>query len=430
LKKGRLLSDTPKAQVVSDQAKPTGPAAVHKAEAPAKQAVRDKASSEPEIVELAPMAPPAYMKRRHWGVLITLCLFVLVPLAVTGWYLWAVATDQYASTAGFTVRQDEGVAATDLVGGFAGQILSGGPGSDTDILYEFIQSQDLVRRVHQRIDLLEHYSVHWEEDPILSIRPDASLEDLVWFWGRIVRVSYDQSSGLIELRVLAFDPQTAQMIARAILDESYILINDLNATARVDSMRFAQADLDEAIAKLRRAREALIVFRIRTQIVDPETDLAGRLGVVNNLQGQLAQALIELDVLMENTAIEDDPRVSQATTRIKVIRERIAQERATVTSGTATINGQDYPTLLAEYESLLVDREVAEETYRVALTALDLARDSANRQSRYLAIYVSPTLAQTAEYPRRITILGLAALFLVLGWSILMLIYYSVRDSK
>ena len=41
-------------------------------------------------------------------------LFVLAPLAVTGWYLWGAATDQYASNLGFTIRQEETGAATEL----------------------------------------------------------------------------------------------------------------------------------------------------------------------------------------------------------------------------------------------------------------------------------------------------------------------------
>ena len=90
--------------------------------------------------------------------------------------------------------------------------------------------------------------------------------------------------------------------------------------------------------------------------------------------------------------------------------------------------GEDYPSLIAEFESLNVDLQFAEESYHAALTAYDVARDNAARQSRYLATYIRPTLAQSSEFPRRYILLGLAALFLVMTWSILALIYYSIRD--
>ncbi len=384
----------------------------------------------PRVVEIAPMARPARMRTRHWGLLFSLLLLVLAPLGVAIWYLWDVATDQYASTAGFTVRQEEDATA-ELLGGFASQLAGGSVGSDSNIIYEFIQSPTLIAQVNEQFDLVEHYAQPWPDDPVLSIWPDASIEDLTWFWNRVVQVSYDEASGLIELRVLAFDPDAAQTIAQAILDESQVLINELNASIRTDAMRWAEADLEEAITRLREAREAMTLFRIRTQIVDPETDLEGRLGVVNNLQGQLAQALIELDLLLEGgNAIANDPRIEQAELQIEVIRNRIAQERASVATEDATLEGQDYPTLLAEYEGLLVDREVAEESYRLALAALDLARSNASRESRYLATFVAPTLPETAEYPKRFTIIALVfgALFLI--WAILALVYYSIRDSK
>jgi capsular polysaccharide transport system permease protein len=59
-----------------------------------------------------------------------------------------------------------------------------------------------------------------------------------------------------------------------------------------------------------------------------------------------------------------------------------------------------------------------------------VARTNAARQSRYLAVYIQPTLPQSAEFPRRETIIAFAFLFLTLGWAIMALIYYSIRDRQ
>ncbi|MCK0168316.1 sugar transporter [Jannaschia sp. S6380] len=383
----------------------------------------------PPPVEVGPVAAPASVRRRHWGVIASFILVVLLPLALTGGYLWTMARDQYASTAGFTVRQEEGGAATELLGGFAAQLSGGAASSDAAILYEYIQSQAMVQAIDEQIDLVTHYSQYWEEDPVFSIWPGPSIEELLWYWSRVVDVAYDQTSGQVELRVQAFDPVTATEIAEAILRESQDLVNDLNATARDDASRFARQDLEEALERLKTAREALTLFRTRTQIVDPETDLQGRMAVVNTLQAQLAQALVDLDILLERTNASD-PRAVQAQRQIDVIRERIRQERSAVAAGQSDVDGDDYPSLLAEYEGLVVDREFAEESYRAALTALDISRTNATRQTRYLATYISPTHPQSAGYPRRGIIFGLTGLFLLLGWSILVLIYYSIRDSR
>lgn len=380
-----------------------------------------------KVVEVPPSGAPARMRRRHWGILFALVVSVMLPLGGVAWYLWTRAVDQYASSVGFTVRQEDTSSANAILGGLS--TITGGPASlDANILYEFIQSQSLVAAIDARHDLASAYSAPHAQDPYFALAPDATIEDLTEYWSRMVRISYDEGSGLVELRVLAFEPQYARDIAQAILDQSQVLINQLNAAARADTIRYAEADLEEAVARVRAAREALTLFRTRTQIVDPETDIQGRMGVLNNLQQQLAASLVEYDLLIEGN--ENDPRAAQIEGRIGVIRERIAEERENFASDEVEVAGEDYPTLIAEYESLILDREFSEETYRAALAALDAARSAANRQTRYLAAYIEPTLPQVAEYPRRWTLLGLTALFLVLAWAIGSLIYYSIRDSR
>lgn len=377
-----------------------------------------------------PVARPAQMKKRHWGLIASFMLMVLVPLAVAVFYLFAVAEDQYASTAGFTVRSQDSSGANDLLGGlasFAGNTAA----SDSDILYEFIQSQEMAAAVEARLNLRGHYSQHWPADWAFSIWPDATLEELVWYWQRIARISYDSGSGLVEVQAVAFDPEMARAVSRAIVDESQIRINALNEQARADAMHYAEADLAEAVERLKLAREELTRFRTRTRIVDPEADIQGRMGVMNNLQQQLAEALIQYD-LLAGTVSPGDVRLKQGQQQIEVIRERINIERQTFASSNTDTGavGEDYPSLISEFERLTVDREYAEEVYRAALTALETARDDAARQSLYLATYIKPTLAQEAEYPRRFVLSGLAGLFLVLIWAISALIYYSIRDRS
>ncbi|MGR3762464.1 sugar transporter (plasmid) [Roseobacteraceae bacterium NS-SX3] len=377
-----------------------------------------------------PVARPAHLKPRHRGLIASFVLLVLAPLAAVVFYLFAVAEDQYLSTAGFTVRSQDSSGANEILGGIA-SLTGNATASDSDILYEFIQSQEMAEAVDARVDLRGHYSQHWPGDWAFALWPGATLEELVWYWQRVVGISYDSGSGLTEVQAVAFDPETAQAITRAIVEESQTRINALNEQARADAMRYAEADLAEAVERLKAAREELTRFRTRTRIVDPEADIQGRMGVMNTLQQQLAGALIEYD-LLRGTVSPGDPRLTKAQQQIDVIRERIDIERQTFASDNTDTGavGEDYPSLIAEFERLTVDREFAEESYRAALTALEVARDEAARESRYLATYIRPTLAEEAEYPRRFVLSGLAGLFLLLIWSIGALIYYSIRDRS
>ncbi|PIE06892.1 MAG: sugar transporter [Rhodobacterales bacterium] len=379
------------------------------------------------MIEIRPMAAEARMQSRHWGLFGAFLLMVVLPLSGMSYYLFAVAYDQYASTAGFAIRKEDTTSPAGLMGGLT-QFMGGGD-SEADMLYAVIQGQDMVKTLDERLDLNAHYTAPYATDPVFALEPGGTIEDLVKYWSRVVKVSYDQRTGLINLHVQAFSPEMAHRIASEIIAESQLLVNELNATARNDVLQYAEQDLADAVLRLKETREALARFRSRTQIVDPQSDLQGRMGVLASLQQQLAQALIEHDLLIAESRV-DDPRAVTAARRIEVIRERIREERGTIAEEEAVEGTESYPELLAEYEGLMVDSEYSQGAYSAALAALDLARANAARKSRYLAVYLKPTIPEQAEYPRRGMILGLAGLFLAFLWMISSLMFYALRDRK
>lgn len=375
------------------------------------------------------MAGAARLRARHRATLISFILMVLLPVAIAAGYLYTRAVDQYTSTVGFAVRTQEAGQPVDLLGGLTSSLAGLSSSSDTDILYEFIRSQALAVKIDAALNLRGHYSAPYDTDPVFAFDPGGSTEDLVDYWRAMVKVFYDSSTGLIELRVHAFDPVTARAIAQEILDESTAVINRLSAVARDDATRYAREELERTMARLREARQEMTVFRSRTRIVDPTADLQSQMGVLGTLQQQLAEALVELD-LLRDTARADDPRVTQAERRIEVIRDRIDQEREKFSIGGEEGTGEDYATIMAEFERLSVDREFAERAYTNALAAYDLALAEARRKSRYLAAYVDPTLAEEALYPERAILTGLVAFFALLIWAVAVLVWYAVRDRR
>ncbi len=357
----------------------------------------------------------------------SLFLAVLLPMAVTAWYLWTRAADEYVSRMGFSVRREDSSSAVDILGGLSA--ISGSSSKDTDILYKFIHGQAIVSQLDKKLDLRALYARPYKQDPIFAFNPKGKIEDLVSYWRRMVKISYDSPRGMIELEVLAFDPATAQTIAKGIYDESSRMINALSTVARNDTIRYAHDDLEEAMKRLKQARSAITEFRARNQMIDPSADIQAQMGLLNTLQEQQATALINLDLLSKTTR-SNDPRVAQARRKIAVIEDRITQERRKFGTGSATAESPDLATLTAEFERLTVDREFAERAYTAALTTYDLAQAKAQRQSRYLTAYITPTLAESPQYPHRWTLLGLVGLFLFLTWAIAVLIYYSIRDRR
>jgi capsular polysaccharide transport system permease protein len=374
------------------------------------------------VAAAGPMAGPAKLRPRHRLMFLSFLVIVILPLMVSATYLWVIAKDQYASTVGFSVRREDASAASDILGGLTS--LTKSSSSDTDILYEYLRSQKLVADMDARLDLRAIWSKP-VGDPVFTLQSDVSIEDLLDYWQSMVRTSYDSSTGLIEVRVLAFDPVDAKRIARELLDQSAKMINDLSAVAREDAVRFSREELTIAEDRLRVARENVTAFRVKNQIVDPTTAFQTQAALISMLENQLAEAQIEIDLLAG--APETDPRLVQAKRRAEVIVDRISAERARVGD---SAERKDFAALAADYERLSVDREFAEKSYVAALSAFDKAKAESLRTSRYLAAHVLPTTAEVSRYPERLSILGLQALFLGLLWSIGALVAYSLKDRR
>jgi capsular polysaccharide transport system permease protein len=414
----------------------------------APQAGAVKANPVKPAANAAKASPPgpvgnARTQLRHRGMMASFVLLVFAPVLISGFYLYVIAKDQYISTVSFAVRTEEISSALSLLGGLTS--LSGASSSDADILYQFIQSQELVQRVDEKLDLRAIYSKP-AFDPYFAFSSDGSIEALVKYWHSVVKIAYDRATGLIELQVHAFDPQDAQRIAQEIYDQSSAMINQLSATGRNDATRYAKEDLDAAIERVKLARTEMTAFRSRTQIIDPSADIQSQMGLLNSLQQQMTASIVELNLLQSTAPAKGDPRLEQAQRRIEVIQKLIDKERdkfgggvgltpssptdTPAAAGDAKTTTGNYSTLIGQFEELNVDRDFAEKAYLAALAGYDTALAKAQRQSRYLAAYVNPTLAQESIAPKRLQSL-LVVMALALGaWSILLLIYYSVRDRR
>lgn len=378
--------------------------------------------------DIKPPAPAARTRPRHRFLALSWLILVGAPVALAAWYLWARAADQYTSDVAFSVRTEEQGSAIELLGGVTE--LSGSSSSDTDILFAYLSSQELVYRVNERVDLRSIWShVPVAQDPIFAFDPSGSIEDLQQHWRRKISIIYDNGTGLIDLEVRAFRPEDAYRIASAVLEECTAMINGLSKIAQEDAIRFTRDELESAVEKLKEARRALTQFRNRTQIVDPSIDTRNQMGLLVTLQQQLADALIEADLLQDTTR-QSDPRVRQANRRIDVINARIASERRKLGLGKEGEGDAAFADLVGEYEGLIVDREFAETAYTTTLAAHDAALAEARRQSRYLAAHIKPTLAERAEYPERVKLLSFVSTISFFAWCILSLVFYSFRDRR
>lgn len=344
---------------------------------------------------------PSLRRRRNLFAPVLLATTVVLPVSLVAGYMYFFASDQYASQAAFSIRSEQGGVVSQ---GFLGAIASmGGTGSaqDTDLLFDYIRSQAIVEAVDEKLNLRNIFRQRGA-DWLFSLRPEAPIEDVVRYWNRMVSVSNESRNGILQVEVKAFTPKDAQLILQKILSESSDLINQLSEEARADSLRPSGEMVDEARRDLQELRRQLTDFRRENQIVTPEIEAQTRSVLIGELQGRIADSLVERDSILAYTN-ERDQRVQNIDNRIESLRAQLEQERVDLLQSRDD-NDVD---VFGVYESLLVDQEMLNIAYSQALASQASAHAEARRQARYVAVHVPPSLAQTPLYPERLkTTLG------------------------
>jgi len=330
----------------------------------------------------------------------------------------------------FSVRSADAAPSVEFLGALT-QSFSGA-GSDAQVVFEFIRSQQAAEAAFAALPLAELYNLP-ERDVVFRLGENQPVEDILRYWRWMTDVSVDMGAGIVTFEARAFDPESAQKIATFVLDESTRIVNALSAQAREDAVADARRVLGQAEERLRAVRRDIRAFRNIEQELDPSENARASLGLMAALEARLADAQIELDtqVALVGSKSAQIPVLRQ---RVASIEARIAEERARIGDGlvgdAANPDDRAFADRVARYEELVVDREFAQNAYIAALASFEQAQVEARRQTRYLAPHIRPTLSQDPEYPQRA--LMALAVFAVAAvvWAVMVLVLYNIRDRR
>ncbi len=357
-----------------------------------------------------------------------LFVFVILPLLIMAAYLYGIAAPQYLSESKFQVRgRIAGPSMGSGQGGAIGALMAGGSSfssmpTEALAVRDFLMSHDAVNSLVEAPGVVSVWR-RPEADLIARLWSDTpSAEWLVWYFGTMVSVASDQTTGITTIRTRSFRPEDSRALNAAMLGLAEGMVNRLSERVREDSLHVARQEIGVAERRVSAAREQLLVFRERERSLDPGATAAAALVSVATLEQVLLQTRAEMQ---EKSAFmrRDNPLIANLRNRISALETEIAQERRRTTAGDLAL-----PQQIAGYERLLMEREFADRQLASATASLEQARVESDRQQLFLARVVQPNLAEYPLYPRAAYILiSTAAVLLVLygiGW----LIYAGIRE--
>lgn len=340
-----------------------------------------------------------------------LLLIVVIPGLLGGVYYAFISADQYVSETQFVVRSPNRNAAG-LLSGFLQSTGFVRAQDDSYIVTEFIKSRaavdalvekDGLKEIFSRpeADFLNRYPLPWRE---------ANSEELFQHYLRFINVHTDSGSGVTTLDVRAFQADDAYRLANALVQHAEELINRLNDRARQDAIRYAQVEVNGSQVRLSDMQKRLTDFRNREALVDPGKQSSAALDMIARLSDDLADSKTRLAALDEQAP--RSPQNDALRARVAAMERQISDERARIVGSDGSMAPR-----IAQYEQLLLEREMAAKMLTSATASLENAKIDAQRQQLYLERIADPNLPDHALYPKRLqSFLLLLAICFAIFW--------------
>ena len=343
-------------------------------------------------------------RRKGSGMLLKLWAFVMMPTLVVGYFLWFVATDMYESESTFRVQSaDSGGAANS---GILAQFLGGsGGGNDPVAVQTYIYSRDVLRLLDADHAWVAHFQAP-NLDLLNRLEEYATFEEAYSHYQDKIKVSYDPSEGIIEMAVVASDPDTAQRFSTAIMGYAEKMVDDLSDRIKGDAISDSRRFLDQAETDLKAAQLAEAEVRKKQEIFSVETEVANAMTIITGMETELEALSGRLTNLRRVTS-ESDPRVQRIRNQVETLQNRIDQRRAGI-AGNSQVNDRSLADINADLSRAQFDVQAAMAIFSSALQSHELARMNATRQQIYLTVIEQPSMPDEANYPQKPQMLALA----------------------
>jgi capsular polysaccharide transport system permease protein len=359
--------------------------------------------------------------------LITFLFMVVLPTLAACLYYGLWASDQYAAEARFGVRQtQEPIISDDVIAKMAKGMAVGNTGREPYIVANYVHSRNLVEDLDRQVGLREIYS-RPVADFFARFDPSGSSEKLWSYWRSMVTVNADRLSGLVTVRVLAFTPDDAVTVVRAIQVGAENIIDQTSQRLRADALHLAEDEL--ARARRRYVDSLLALRRVRegAQTVDPEKAIEE---TVTTLAGAIRQKLaLERDLAFNMRVVSPSaPQIQVLNQRIRAVDEQIAALNRLLTSrDEADRTAAD---VISRFEERELTRRFSEKLMEITQASYERARVEEARQHMYLTTFVEPVRPDQAQYPRRTRTIGFIAVLALVVWMITLILVAAVKDHK
>lgn len=323
-------------------------------------------------------------------------LFIALPTLLAAFYFFVLAANRYEAEASFVVRTPGSGLAGQLSGMLQGSSITRSA-DDAYIVEAYITSRDAVRALSKDVDLramLDRagYDVLWRYPGLFKSHNE---ERLTKYMNSLVDMSFNSATGVSTLKVQAFAPDDAKQIAEVLLKNAERLINRLSERGQENAIANATRDVDLSRATALAAQRSVTDFRIKNSTLDPSKISKSAQETIARLALERAQSSAQLSELTRSSP--QSPQIESVRGRIAALDEQIQKEREALAGSSGSL-----AEVLAEYERLSLERELAERAFASSLASLEVTKADSRRQRLFLENVSEPAAPDYAAYPYRL----------------------------
>ena len=349
---------------------------------------------------------------------------VIVPTALSIIYFGFLTSPVYISESAFVVYSpSQHVSSSGLA-----SLLSGLGGSNStsaaETIHAYIESWDALMSLQKTYDLKkiygnDHIDIFNRFGGILY--PYTSMVKLLRYYQSMVSDKLGTTDSITKLKVRAYSAEDARKINAFLLQKSQDIVNQLNSNARHKAVFYARQDVQTAEDKLKLATLALAQYRNVHGVFNPPAQSALQLSMVSKLQDQLITQKTQLAAIRSHAP--SNPQIPVLQSSIKALQGEIQMENAKVTGSKQSLASKD-----TEYERLSVNQLLAQKLLEAAVTSLEQARLTAQKQELYLETISRPNLPDAPQEPKRFEDVLAVLLVSLMVWGVLSILFAGIRE--
>lgn len=364
------------------------------------------------------------LAQRSWKQSLRLGSFmwVVACFAIAVLYFGLIASDRYVSRAQLVIKQADQIKMLPDTLSMLG--LGGSNHEDVLLVQDYLNSPDLLAKLDKQLGLKAHYQSH-NVDYFSRLSGDVSREEFIKYYREHLTLRLDELSGVLTIELQVFDPVYGQRVVGLMLKESEIFINKLGRQVALEQLAFVEKEVNRAYQRLQDKKGKVLEFQNSHQLISPESTSTARLSVVSRIESELAQQQAQLKQL-QSYMRETAPAVISVQARVDALNMQLEQEKARLTGADKDAMNE----ITAHYLDVQTQATLAADLYKSGLISLEQARVEAYRKLKHLLIVSQPTLAENAEYPRRLYNLATIGVLLCLLYGLIVMGLATLREHQ